>query len=142
MPLTRTSWCSVVPFAVSTALVTTAVVALAVPGKSVRWKQCFLLCPDFSSHWLFVPGVCCVNCEICCKCGAPCLFPCCCLGIALDCDQCSCCNAQLQCCCVSVQGSFPCSEDVPAAVTLLGLTLYPCSSAGCCVSVKNVNMSR
>jgi hypothetical protein len=81
-------------------------------------------------------GICCCNLECCCKPGAPCLFPFCCLGIKSECDGCSVVNAQLQVCCLVVSAAVPCNEEVPLAVSVLGLTCYP--TCGCCVQQKEI----
>ncbi|KAL3799280.1 hypothetical protein HJC23_013005 [Cyclotella cryptica] len=81
-------------------------------------------------------GLCCLNCEVCCKPGAPCL-PCCCIGPACNkCDGCSCCNMQTQCCCCVASAALPCNDEVPVAVSILGLTLYP--KCGCMVPMKKI----
>jgi hypothetical protein len=84
-------------------------------------------------------GMCCLNCEFCCKAGAPCL-PCCCCGPNCDCDDCSIAHLQGQACCIVVSAAIPCSEEVPLAVTVLGVTVFP--TLGCCVPVKDVRMIR
>jgi hypothetical protein len=81
-------------------------------------------------------GICCCNLECCCKFDAPCLFPCCCLGIKSECDGCSVVDAQVQACCIVVSAAIPCNEEVPLAVSVLGLTLYPVQ--GCCVQQKEI----
>eukprot|EP00566_Odontella_aurita_P025551 CAMPEP_0113563728 /NCGR_PEP_ID=MMETSP0015_2-20120614/21226_1 /TAXON_ID=2838 /ORGANISM="Odontella" /LENGTH=116 /DNA_ID=CAMNT_0000465733 /DNA_START=135 /DNA_END=485 /DNA_ORIENTATION=- /assembly_acc=CAM_ASM_000160 len=78
-------------------------------------------------------GVCCLNCEMCCTPGAPCL-PCGCFGPT--CDGEGCCNAQAQICCVVLSAAFPCTDSVPIAVTVAGVTLYP--KVGCCVPLKEI----
>lgn len=77
-------------------------------------------------------GLCCLNLEFCCNPSADCL-PCGCLGPAIECDGLSCVNAQAQCCCIVNSCAVPCNEEVPVAVTILGLTLYP--EVGCCKTV-------
>eukprot|EP00957_Ditylum_brightwellii_P080609 6130554-Ditylum_brightwellii.AAC.1 len=84
-------------------------------------------------------GLCCLNCEYCLKPGAPCL-PCCCCGPAVECDGCSLFNAQGQCCCAVVSMAFPCNEEVPIALTVLGLTMYP--ECGCCKTIEEIKMER
>lgn len=69
-------------------------------------------------------GLCCVNCEMCCKPSAPCL-PLCCCGPKCECDGCSMCNIQCQLFNLVISGAFPCNEEVPVAVSLLGLTMFP-----------------
>mmetsp|Transcript_10103 Transcript_10103/g.14499 ORF Transcript_10103/g.14499 Transcript_10103/m.14499 type:complete len:136 (-) Transcript_10103:1514-1921(-) len=83
-------------------------------------------------------GLCCLNCEFCCKPGAPCL-PCGCCGPAIECDGCSCVNLQAHCCCMVATAAFPCNDEVPIALTILGCTLYP--KCGCCVPTGEI-MSR
>ena len=78
-------------------------------------------------------GLCCLNAEVCCTPGAPCL-PCCCIGPKCENDGCSVLNAQLQCCCVVCSSAIPCNEEVPLAVTLAGLTVFP--TCGCCIKQK------
>jgi len=80
-------------------------------------------------------GLCCLNLEFCCTPGAPCL-PCCCIGPAIECDGCSVINGQAQLCCLVQSCALPCNEEVPVAVSLLGLTVFP--KCGCCVTVKEV----
>jgi hypothetical protein len=75
-------------------------------------------------------GLCCLNAEVCCKPGAPCL-PCCCIGPKCENDGASIVNAQLQCCCLVCSAALPCNDEVPVALTIAGLTLYP--KCGCCV---------
>ncbi|KAL3763562.1 hypothetical protein ACHAW5_008105 [Stephanodiscus triporus] len=69
-------------------------------------------------------GLCCLNCEVCCKPGAPCL-PCCCCGPNIECDGCSLCNAQGQCCCCVGSAAFPCNDEVPCILTIAGWTMFP-----------------
>ena len=78
-------------------------------------------------------GCCCLNCEVCCKTGAPCL-PCCCCGPTCDGD--GCCNAQVQVCCAVISAAFPTNEVVPAAITILGCTIYP--KCGPCMPMKTI----
>jgi len=80
-------------------------------------------------------GLCCLNCEVCCKPDAPCL-PLACCGPKCEFDGCSIFNAQAQCCCTVLSAAFPCNDEVPIAVSALGLTIYP--KVGCCVSVKEI----
>eukprot|EP00542_Grammatophora_oceanica_P017958 CAMPEP_0194046066 /NCGR_PEP_ID=MMETSP0009_2-20130614/19279_1 /TAXON_ID=210454 /ORGANISM="Grammatophora oceanica, Strain CCMP 410" /LENGTH=123 /DNA_ID=CAMNT_0038691193 /DNA_START=76 /DNA_END=447 /DNA_ORIENTATION=+ len=80
-------------------------------------------------------GVCCLNCEVCCKPSAP-VLPCCCCGPKCECDGCSVFNAQIQCCQLVISGALPCNQEVPIAVTILGLTIFP--KMGCCVSVGEI----
>jgi hypothetical protein len=77
-------------------------------------------------------GCCCLNCEVCCKPGAPCL-PLCCCGPKFDCNNAcaSCVNTQLQFCCIVLNAAFPCNEEVPLAISIAGMTLYP--KCGCCI---------
>ena len=84
-------------------------------------------------------GLCCLNCEICCKTGAPCL-PCCCCGPNIDCQDCSICHFQGQACWLVISAALPCNHDVPLAVSVLGLTVIP--KCGCCVPIKDVRMIR
>ncbi|KAL9182899.1 hypothetical protein ACHAXT_004178 [Thalassiosira profunda] len=81
-------------------------------------------------------GVCCLNLEFCCKPGAPCL-PCGCIGPTCDGDGCL--NAQAHICCCVTSAALPCNDEVPVAVTVAGLTVFP--KCGCCVPMKEI-MSR
>jgi len=78
-------------------------------------------------------GLCCLQCEVCCKPGAPCL-PCCCFGPKCENDGCSIVNTQIQCCCCVVTSAIPCNDEVPIAVSALGLTVFP--KCGCCVKQR------
>jgi len=78
-------------------------------------------------------GLCCLNIELCCKPGAPSL-PCCCCGPKCENDGCSCFNAQVQCCCAVCSAAVPCNEEVPVALALAGIMVYP--KCGCCVSQR------
>ncbi len=78
-------------------------------------------------------GVCCLTCEVCCKPGAPCL-PCICCGPNCDMDGCACISSQVQCCCCVCSGALPCNDEVPIAVSALGLTVFP--TCGCCIKQK------
>lgn len=102
--------------------------------------RCYLLltCIFCTSCFCLIEkaGICCCNLECCCKPGAPCLFPFCCLGIKTECDGCSVVNAQVQVCCLVVSAAVPCNEEVPLAVSVLGLTCYP--TCGCCVQQKEI----
>ena len=75
-------------------------------------------------------GMCCLNCEVCCKPGAPCL-PCWCCGPNIECDGCALMKVQLQAFCLAISAALPCDEEVPPAVNILGLGLYP--KCGCCM---------
>ena len=77
-------------------------------------------------------GLCCLNAQVCCKFGAPCL-PCCCIGPKCENDGCSILNAQMQCCCCVCSAALPCNEEVPVAVNVMGLTLFP--KVACCATV-------
>jgi len=77
-------------------------------------------------------GFCCLNMELCCKFGAPCL-PCCCCGPRCECDGCSILNVQCQVCNLVVSAALPCNKEVPVACSLCGLTLFP--KCGCCVKI-------
>mmetsp|Transcript_44097 Transcript_44097/g.64808 ORF Transcript_44097/g.64808 Transcript_44097/m.64808 type:complete len:133 (+) Transcript_44097:50-448(+) len=81
-------------------------------------------------------GLCCLNAEICCKPSAPCLFPLGCMGLKCENDGCSCFNVQCQMCQLVMTGAFPCNSEVPVAVSILGLTLYP--KVGCCVKIGEI----
>ena len=67
--------------------------------------------------------------------GAPCL-PCVCCGPKIECDGCSLCNTQSQCCCVVTSAALPCNDEVPCAVTVAGWTLFP--KCGCMVPLKEI----
>ena len=43
-------------------------------------------------------------------------------------------KVQLQAFCLAITAAFPCDEEVPPAVTILGLTLFP--KCGCCMPIK------
>lgn len=92
--------------------------------------NCSLLCDGTCVSCSGKVGLCCLQAEVCCKPGAPCL-PCCCCGPKCECDGCSVMNSQLQCCCAVCSVAFPCNEEVPIAISALGLTVYP--TCGCCV---------
>ena len=77
-------------------------------------------------------GVCCLNCEFCFKFSAP-MLPCLCCGPKCEADGCSLFNIQCQMCQLIVQGAIPCNKEVPVAVTVLGLTLFP--KIGCCMTI-------
>lgn len=49
-------------------------------------------------------------------------------------------NAFLSVCCAVVSAAIPCNEEVPIAVSIAGLTLYP--AVGCCTKQKNLGMER
>ena len=78
--------------------------------------------------------MCCCNAEMCCKPGAPYLFPLGCIGLKCESDGCSVFNAQCHCCCSVVNAAIPCNEEVPLTVNLLGLTLWP--KQGCFMTLK------
>lgn len=78
-------------------------------------------------------GCCCLDIEFCCKPGAPCLS-CCCIGPTLG--GCKGCTSQLQVCCVVVNAAFPCNNEVPAALAVGGLMVYP--QCGCCVQQREI----
>jgi len=83
---------------------------------------------------VFQAGVCCCNAECCCKPGAPCLTPFLCVGCKFENDGCSALNAQLHACCLVVSAAIPCNEEVPIAVTIAGLTIFP--KCGVCITQK------
>jgi hypothetical protein len=39
-------------------------------------------------------------------------------------------------CSLVVTGAFPCNSEVPLAVSILGLTLFP--TQGCCVTIGDI----
>ena len=84
-------------------------------------------------------GLCCCNIQCCCKPSSPCLMPFGCVGIRPECDGCSILNAQCQVCQFVASAAIPCNKEVPLAVSVLGLTLFP--TIGCCVRQKEI-MSR
>jgi hypothetical protein len=45
-------------------------------------------------------------------------------------------DAQCEVCGLVVDAAFPCNEDVPLAVTILGLTLFP--KVGACLTVAQI----
>lgn len=67
--------------------------------------------------------------------GAPCL-PCVCCGPQCEFDGCSCFNLQAHCCCCVASAALPCNDEVPIAVSFMGLTLYP--KCGCMVPMKEI----
>ena len=77
-----------------------------------------------------------MNLECCCKLGAPCLCPCGCLGMTCGCDDFALVKGQVQMLCAVCSAAIPCNDEVPVAVTVLGLTLYP--TVGCCVVQKDI----
>jgi len=81
-------------------------------------------------------GICCLNMECCAKMGAPCLFPFGCVGVKPECDGCSVINAQCHTCCLVVSAAVPCNEEVPVAVSIAGLTVFP--KFGCCIRQKEI----
>ncbi|GAX13237.1 hypothetical protein FisN_17Hu171 [Fistulifera solaris] len=81
-------------------------------------------------------GICCLNAEVCCKPGVPSLFPFCCLGLKPQCNGCSILNGQCHVCCGVLSCAIPCNDEVPVAVAVAGLTLYP--KCGFCISQKTV----
>ena len=95
--------------------------------------NCSMLCDGSCVSCSGKVGLCCLQLEVCCKPGAPCL-PCGCCGPNCEYDGCSCLNAQVQCCCAVCSAAFPCNNDVPVAVSVLGATLYP--TCGCCIKQK------
>lgn len=62
-----------------------------------------------------------------------------CIGIKPECDGCSGVNGQCQVCCLVANGAVPCNNEVPVAVAILGVMLYP--KVGCCV-MQNEVMNR
>jgi hypothetical protein len=77
-----------------------------------------------------------MNLEFCCKPGAPLLFPCGFIGVKPECDGLSCCNIQCQACCAVVSGAIPCNKEVPVALTIAGLTIYP--KVGLCMQQRDL----
>eukprot|EP00591_Stephanopyxis_turris_P015744 CAMPEP_0195538290 /NCGR_PEP_ID=MMETSP0794_2-20130614/49451_1 /TAXON_ID=515487 /ORGANISM="Stephanopyxis turris, Strain CCMP 815" /LENGTH=166 /DNA_ID=CAMNT_0040672259 /DNA_START=50 /DNA_END=551 /DNA_ORIENTATION=+ len=59
-----------------------------------------------------------------------------CMGLKCENDGCSCFNVQCQMCQLVMTGAFPCNSEVPVAVSILGLTLYP--KVGCCVKIGEI----
>ena len=43
-------------------------------------------------------------------------------------------------CCVVISAAIPCNQEVPVAVTIAGLTLYP--KVGCCIKQGSLKMDR
>lgn len=80
-------------------------------------------------------GLCCLNLQMCCKPSAPCL-PCGCIGPRLENDGCSVFNIQCQLCSAVISGAIPCNKEVPVALTVLGLTIFP--KVGCCVKIGDI----
>ncbi|EEC45675.1 predicted protein [Phaeodactylum tricornutum CCAP 1055/1] len=79
-------------------------------------------------------GICCFNLECCFKPGAPCLTPLCCLGIKCENDGHSLLNAQCHALMLVFSCAVPCNEEVPVAVSIAGLTLYP--KCGFCIKQR------
>mmetsp|Transcript_18168 Transcript_18168/g.50433 ORF Transcript_18168/g.50433 Transcript_18168/m.50433 type:complete len:156 (+) Transcript_18168:347-814(+) len=65
--------------------------------------------------------------------GAPCL-PLICCGPSIECDGCAILKVQLQAFCLAITAAIPCDEEVPPALAIAGLTLYP--KCGCCMPIK------
>lgn len=141
----KTSWCSVVLFVVPTAARTLQPLALDALEKSVSVAAMLKFVARYERY---AYGVKSSNTHFCAasngnfnlqtitqKPGAPCL-PCCCCGPAIECDGCSCVNIQAHCCCCVTSAAFPCNDEVPVALTVLGLTMYP--KCGCMVPIKEV----
>ena len=77
-------------------------------------------------------GVCCVNCEVCCKPNAPCLALICC-GPKIECDGFSILNVQIQVLSLVISAAVPCNKEVPVAISILGATIYP--KCGYCITI-------
>jgi hypothetical protein len=77
-----------------------------------------------------------MNLECCCKPGAPLLMPCGFLGCKPECDGCSILNGQCQAMCLVVSAAIPCNKEVPVAVAIAGLTLYP--KCGFCIQQRDL----
>jgi hypothetical protein len=45
-------------------------------------------------------------------------------------------DVQCQVCNIVVSGALPCNKEVPVAVSILGLTLFP--KVGCCVKIGDL----
>ena len=88
------------------------------------------------AYHLSQAGICCMNLECCLKMGAPCLFPCCCIGCRPECDGCSVINAQCHCCCAVASAAVPCNDEVPVALSVAGLTVFP--KFGCCIRQSEI----
>ena len=87
------------------------------------------------SYWCQL-GLCCCNMECCCKPGAPCLMPFGVCGCKPEFDGCSVLNLQCQALCAVISAAIPCNQEVPLAVTVLGLTVYP--KCGFCIQQKEI----
>ncbi|EEC45676.1 predicted protein [Phaeodactylum tricornutum CCAP 1055/1] len=79
-------------------------------------------------------GICCLNLECCFKPGAPCLTPFCCLGCKCETDGCSVLNSQCHALFLVCTCAIPCNEEVPLALSIAGLTIYP--QCGFCIKQK------
>lgn len=77
-----------------------------------------------------------MNAEMCCKIGAPCLCPFGCLGIKCQNNECAAVNAQIQCLFLLCSCAIPCNKEVPLAVSVAGLTVFP--KCGCCMKQKEI----
>ncbi|CAB9505622.1 expressed unknown protein [Seminavis robusta] len=69
-------------------------------------------------------GLLCMHCKCCCKCRTTCL-PCYCCGPVCQRSGCALLNLQLHACCVVLTGAFPCNQDVPLLLNILGWNIYP-----------------
>lgn len=81
-------------------------------------------------------GLCCCNMECCFKPGAPCLMPFGVCGCKPECDGCSILNLQCHALCAVVSAAIPCNKEVPLAVSILGLTIFP--KCGFCMQQKEI----
>lgn len=95
-----------------------------VPSEIKRKLNSFLCSPFFCSVFQSPHDI-----------GAPCL-PCCCCGPKCECDGCAIMKIQLQAFCLAITGAFPCDEEVPPVLTILGCTLYP--KCTCCAPQKEI----
>jgi hypothetical protein len=64
------------------------------------------------------------------------LIPCGMVGIRPECDGLSCVNAQCHACCTVLNVAIPCNKEVPVAVSVLGVTVFP--KFGFCLRQKEI----
>ena len=75
-------------------------------------------------------GLCCLECETCCK---PDTKPLCCACIGCKCTKCeSLCHGQEQCCCIVESCAFPTTAEVPALIACCFVVCYP--KCTCCAT--------
>lgn len=76
----------------------------------------------------------CLECDICCKTGAPCL---CCGCCAFRCTELTtCCKTQTQLFCCVAGSAFPPDDEVPCMLNMCFLNCFP--RLGCCISLGDM----